>query len=114
LEFACWSLRSLGWDLEEEKMKKINRIIYIHLNCLGILVEMVIDVGTCSEFVGNVLDDIMPTSSNDYEGTITDIMPNDYELISTYLDIRAFCHVNLMDAKIRIIHDDHSGLVFNL
>lgn len=68
------------------------------------------------ESAGNIPTDVLPaTSSNDYEGTVTDNQPstmNDFQLISTFLDVKAFCHINLVDANISIAHDDHSRLVF--
>lgn len=61
---------------------------------------------------GNVPDEVMPETSSLYEGTETDnqsTSSHDYQLISTFLDIRAFCHVNLLDANIRIVHEDNTG-----
>lgn len=61
--------------------------------------------------IADVPDDIPSTAcSLEYEGGVSDDpTQNDYEIISTLLDIKAFCHVHLLDAKIQIIHDEHTG-----
>ncbi|KAI6176409.1 hypothetical protein M3Y97_00794900 [Aphelenchoides bicaudatus] len=66
--------------------------------------------------LANVPDEVNEAScsSSDYECTVTGNQLStfdDYELISTFLDIRCFCHVNLLHAKIRIIHEEHTGAV---
>ena len=64
-----------------------------------------------AECVGNIPEDVVPSSSNEYEGTETDDqLGNDYELISTFLDVRAFCHLNLLHADLSV-SDHRNGRV---
>lgn len=64
------------------------------------------------EPAANVPTDVLPATSSStdyYEGTVTDDQAsshNNIQLISTILDVRAFCHVNLMDARIQIVHEN--------
>jgi hypothetical protein len=62
----------------------------------------------------NVPDDVISTtsSSHEYETSVTDDQAlSDYELISTLLDIRAFCHVSIVNARIEILHDEDTRYV---